>query len=224
MNYKSVRYFSPLARGDCSLTWQWGWAQIGTQSGDSQENALSGGVWESVGMEGWKDGRGNGWRGGWMEGQKDERTGRWKEPQYCPEARQELCAWHVGRSSLGGAQAMVWTTWAGSGVPRQHRGCAKQHMHPWHCLLLLCHAQFHQSQWHLINVQLLWIRGGWGVYVSIALYHWAWFYFCSHQFDTDTVPLASMTWICILTVSARSHSASFISKMCACSCCEGIGL
>lgn len=56
---------------------------------------------------------------------------------------------------------------------------------------------FHQSQWHLINIKLMWIKGDWDIYVSIPLYHWVWFYFCSHQFDTDTAPLASMTWICI---------------------------
>ena len=69
MNYKSVKYFSPSARGDCSLAWQRGWAQIGTQSGDSWENVLSEEGGESVGMEG-----GEGWKVGKMEVGMDGRT------------------------------------------------------------------------------------------------------------------------------------------------------
>lgn len=38
MNYKSVKYFSPAARGDCSLTWQWGWVQAGTRDWGSRGN------------------------------------------------------------------------------------------------------------------------------------------------------------------------------------------
>lgn len=38
MNYKSVKYFSPAARGDCSLTWQRGRVQAGTRGRGSRGN------------------------------------------------------------------------------------------------------------------------------------------------------------------------------------------
>lgn len=106
----------------------------------------------------------------------------------------------VGKNSLTGSR------WEGSGRVRQGKAFLA-------LLLLRCTGRaalnissystsvsqepFLWSQWHLINIKLMWIKGNWGIYVSIPLYRGVWVYFCSHWFDIDTAPLAFMTWICV---------------------------
>lgn len=197
MNYQPVKYFFSSACGNCSLAWQqdqvqispWGWLVGKCPVGGSRGCAT-----EPITIP-------------WP------RTRMWWQRMggTCG------CAWHQIR--VGASCQSRWARIASAGSRGEGSGRVRQGKAFLALLLLRCTGRavpnntctagissysasvsqkpFLWSQWHLINIKLMWIKGNWDIYISIPFYHWVWFYFCSHWFDTDTAPLAFTTWICV---------------------------
>lgn len=199
MNYKPVKYFFPSACGNCSLTWQWDGVQIGTRDWLEGKYAVHGNrgcaaepirctsaTYPNAVPKDGENPHGRAW---------------------CQAHVWELLARAGGRVSpqpgwgrgLGAGAGRERHSWRFCSCAAQGERCQTTHA-PLASPITpasVSREPFHRSQWHLINIKLMWIKGDWDIYVSIPLYHWVWFYFCSHWFDIDTAPLASVTWICI---------------------------
>lgn len=194
MNYKPVKYFFSSACGNCSLTWQqdevqtgpWGWL-VGRYAVCMERGAVT-------------------WSQALFLGHVPNtvpKMGRTLWLCSTPNVSGSFCPSRWARTAQLGAGERAQ---AGSGRERHSwQFCSAQgeQCQTTHALLaspLTTSARqepFLWSQWHLINIKLMWIKGNWDIYVSIPLYRWVWFYFCSHWFDIDTAPLAFMTWISV---------------------------